>query len=195
MSNWLQDMVDWIKSGGKNQLYDINHYFNDPHCSPATGPWNCRGEGGVDLGALQGTAVFALGSGQVMGRDRLEQGGSRIGGVLTQRVNVPGFGLEDIYYQHLDLLPQFNQCAWGACNEIVTKGQQIGTVSSIGETEVGFNSGWGSAWGTASQHPAPWSTQPEKMIASLMGSGAGGSVGDQCAACLQKPFKNAIEEV
>ena len=170
---WLQDMVTWIQSGGTKLMYDIQGHG---------GPYNAAGEGGVDLTSKPGTPVFALASGPVMGTDRLETGGARIGGVLSQRINVPGAGLQDIYYQHLDLLPQFKQCAWGTCGEYVSSGQQIGTTSYIGETEVGFNPDWGSGWGTRLQHPAPWSNNPESLISSLMGAGPAGPTDCQCPA-------------
>jgi len=171
MANWLDDMVAWIKSGGTKIMYDINH-----NRSGIAGPNNPAGEGGVDLFANPGTPVFALGTGPIMAVDLLEQGGSRSGGVISQRVNVPGMGLQDIYYQHLDVNQNLlKQCSWGNCNVMVQAGQQIGTVGSIQETEVGFNSTWGNAWGTVSQHlpGAQWSTDPEAEIAALMGSGGG----------------------
>lgn len=171
---WLADIVDWIKRGMPggfgSGLYDINTAGDT---GVIGGGVAARGEGGVDLGAAPGTPIYALASGPIMAVDLLEQGGSRIGSVISQRVNVPGFGVQDIYYQHLNAdTSQFKQCSWGNCGgAYASKGQLLGWTSSIGETEIGFNSTWGNAWGTADVHPASWSTKPEQMIAALMGAG------------------------
>jgi len=165
---WLQDMVSWIKSGGTQPMYD--------RAGSTQGvPNTQRGEGGVDLAAPIGTPVYALATGPLEAAQSFaSQGFAHPGSVLAQRVNVPGVGLEDIYYQHIDLLPSIERCLGGNCNGVVIqKGQEIGTVGTAGETEVGFKAaggGWGSLYGP-SPSPGPWPSKPEPWIASLMGAG------------------------
>jgi len=142
-------------------------------------------EGGVDLASPGGTPVYALATGPIMGVGNfwhgggscLYQGGAGCTpgyGVVTTRVDVPGYGLQDLYYQHINLSPGL------AVGQIVQQGQQIGTINSaVGELEMGFNANWGGVWGT--NHPAPWATDPRPMLQALMTGnpqpvGAGGTV-------------------
>jgi hypothetical protein len=115
--------------------------------------------------------VYALGTGPLLSASYFSDVGlNHPGAVLSQQVNVPGVGLENIYYQHIDLLPGFQKCLGGNCdNRIIQAGQQIGTVGSVGETEVGFNAGaaWGPLYGP-SNIPGPWIDKPENWIAALM---------------------------
>lgn len=163
---WLKDMQAWIQSGGKLGMYDrAGHAASN--------------EGGVDLTAPEGTPVYAIATGPLESAQTFaSQGQAHYGAVLSQMVNVPGVGLENIYYQHINLLPGIEKCLGGNCGgTIIQKGQEIGTVGSIGETEVGFNaaSGWGSLYGPTPT-PGPWPDKPESWIAALMG--ADGSLSD-----------------
>jgi hypothetical protein len=163
---WLQDMVTWIQSGGKAQMYDRAGF--------TAGVSNkLRGEGGVDLAAPIGTPVYALASGPLTSAQTFAAvGQGHPGAVLSQLVDVPGVGVEDIYYQHINLLPGFMPCLGGDCQgRTIQKGQEIGTVGSAGETEVGFNPSntWGSLYGPPAK--GPWPDKPEPWIADLMNSG------------------------
>jgi murein DD-endopeptidase MepM/ murein hydrolase activator NlpD len=160
---WLKDMVAWIQSGGTMQMWDKAAHNPGANAGP--------GEGGVDITAPPGTPVYALGTGPLLSASYFSDVGlNHPGAVLSQQVNVPGVGPENIYYQHIDLLPGFQKCLGGNCgNRIIQAGQQIGTVGSVGETEVGFNAGaaWGSLYGP-SNPPGPWIDKPESWIAALM---------------------------
>lgn len=155
---WLKDMVSWIQSGGNLSMWDRAKHA-------------AQGEGGVDLTAPPGTPVYALGTGPLLSAEYFSAlGQSHPGAVLSQQVNVPGVGPQNIYYQHIDLLPDFTHCTGGNCQgRIIQAGQQIGTVGSVGETEVGFNAApsWGALYGP-SNVPGPWITQPESWISALM---------------------------
>lgn len=139
-----------------------------------------QNEGGVDIPAPGGTPVYALATGYLESSHLFwhnppdvasNLGGNPGYGVVTERVNIPGFGLEDLYYQHIDINPNLPTCLGGNCNGyVVHKGDVIGWVkSNVGEIEMGVNpQGWGPVWGPA-QHPGPW-VDPGNMIAALVGS-------------------------
>ena len=165
---WLNDMTAWIQSGGSLQMWDKAAHNPGQNAGP--------GEGGVDLTAPVGTPVYALGTGPLESAQTFaSQGFAHPGAVLSQIINVPGYGQQEIYYQHIDLLPSIEKCLAGNCGGVsIQKGQQIGTVGSAGETEVGFNAA--SAWGTLYGKPMPghqWYDKPEPLIAALMGAGGG----------------------
>jgi len=165
---YLQQMAQWIS----NQSISMYGRWNTP---------SSANEGGVDLPSPGGTPVYALATGVIQGVGNfwhgggscLYQGGAGCTpgyGVVTTRVNVPGYGLQDLYYQHINLA---NGLAVG---QTVQKGQLLGTINSaVGEVEMGFNANWGGVWG--SNHPAGWVTDPRPMLAALMGQGAPSSVG------------------
>lgn len=120
------------------------------------------GEGGVDIGVSIGTPVYALASGPVIAAGYWNDSAH---GVITQRVNVPGAGAQDLYYQHIQLDPSIAQCM-GNCNQYVQKGQRIGTIGPFNEIEMGFNSLWGGVWGTG--HPGPWVKDPRPWLSALV---------------------------
>lgn len=137
-------------------------------------------EGGVDLAAPGGTPVYALATGPLEGAGYFCHGGPFFNptascsngapgyGVVTQRINVPGFGINDLYYQHIDLDPSLQLCASGNCNgQIVFKGQRIGTIRpGINMLEMGFNADWGTIWGV--NHPAQWVDDPRPLLKALV---------------------------
>lgn len=165
-------MGAWIPA----YLQAMAAYLNNPKVSGMYGMWNSPtpglhangsitpGEGGVDLNAPIGTPVYALADGVIVGAGYWNDIGH---GVITTRVNVPGAGPQDLYYQHIVLNPAITQCTGASCNATVKKGQQIGTVGQYGETEMGFNAQWGGIWGD--NHPAAWAVDPRPMLAALMG--------------------------
>lgn len=161
---YLKDMVAWAKN---------------PNI-PMYGRWNHAqdAEGGVDLTSKQGTPVYALGDGPLLGAGNFGKVGgfsyneSSSFGVVTQRITVPGFGLNDIYYQHIviDKAIKFCNNPTGSCgNQYIKRGQLIGTTGGFGEVEIGFNANWGGVWGV--NHPAAWVTDPRPMILALMNMG------------------------
>ncbi|SRR5260370_28338174 len=158
---YLKDLQAWVANPS------IPMYGRWNHLPPAGNP-NAPGEGGVDLTAAPGTPVYALGTGPLLSANTFSAlGFSHPGAVLSQRVNVPGAGAQDIYYQHIDLLPGFQTCVGGNCGgRIIQAGQQIGTVGSAAETELGFNPNWGSLYGP-STHPGPWPSDPRQWLAAL----------------------------
>ncbi|MGH8397490.1 MAG: hypothetical protein ACRETA_04505 [Gammaproteobacteria bacterium] len=176
---FLQDMAEWI---------------SDPSI-PMYGRWDAPSsalEGGVDLASPGGTPVYALATGPIVGLGDFWHGGGNClyqggagctfaGGVVTTRINVPGYGANDLYYQHIQLAPGL------AVGQTVQQGQLLGTINpAFGEVEMGFNADWGGVWGAS--HPAPWVTDPRPLIAALMSgnntpytgstSGSSGSVTD-----------------
>lgn len=165
---WLKDMQAWIQSGGKMQMWDKAAHNPGQNAGP--------GEGGVDLVAPVGTPVYAMATGTLESAQTFaSQGFGHPGAVLSQMVNVPGYGLQEIYYQHIDLLPSIEKCLGGNCGgTVIQKGQQIGTVGTAGETEVGFNAAgsWGNLYGITTPGKT-WYDKPEPLIAALMGAGGG----------------------
>lgn len=161
---YLKDMVAWSKN---------------PNI-PMYGRWNhaADAEGGVDLTSKQGTPVYALGDGPLLGAGNFGKVGgftyneSSSFGVVTQRITVPGFGLQDIYYQHINIDKSIRFCnnPTGSCGgQYIKRGQLIGTTGGFGEVEIGFNASWGGVWGV--NHPAAWVTDPRPMILALMNMG------------------------
>lgn len=156
---YLKDLTAWIANSS------IPMYGRWNHPPPAGNP-NAPGEGGVDLTAPQGTPVYALATGPIVGAGYWNDANH---GVITQRVNVPGVGVNDLYYQHITLDPSIAHCASvGTCNQTITKGQQIGTVGAFGETEMGFNANWGTIWGDSHPSGTVWPSDPRPWIAALM---------------------------
>ena len=149
--NWayLQDMVNWMNNPS-TWLY---------------GRWNqpaSAAEGGVDFFSPAGTPVFALGNGQVVAKGYNNVDGK---GVVTVRTDVPGYGKEDLYYQHIDLNSMVNLNPGAP----VVYGEQLGSVTDKGansHVELGFNSGWGGPWG--SNHPDKWYTDPRPLLKALI---------------------------
>jgi hypothetical protein len=172
---WLKDMQAWIASGSKLQMWDKAAHNPGQDAGP--------GEGGVDLTAPVGTPVYALATGPLESAQTFaSQGFAHPGSVLSQMVNVPGYGPQEIYYQHIDLLPSIEKCIGGDCGgTIIQKGQQIGTVGTAGETEVGFNAAgaWGNLYGIKTPGKT-WYDKPEPLIANLM-SGGGLALNDPTA--------------
>lgn len=125
------------------------------------------GEGGVDISVPVGTPVLALADGPVIAsgfwRDNAH-------GVITQRVNVPGVGPEDLYYQHVQpdsfIKPGIQ----------LLRGQHIATIGPFNEIEMGFNSLWGGVWGgnyaDPKSHPGPWIRDPRPWLQALLNSSA-----------------------
>src|SRR5229473_2026917 len=124
--SWASGMSDYLKHHNSN-----NYYIRRGNQG--------RNEGGVDLGAPHGTPITALAGGRIIaiGYHLFHGNGNPIYGVVTMRVKVPGHGWQDIYYQHLDLIPGLH------VGQTITKGQLIGHVGAYSMTEVGFNAGWG----------------------------------------------------
>lgn len=120
----------------------------------AGGVNNSSQEGGIDVTARPGTPVYALASGPIVGSGYFCHGGpfnlssndsncNSGYGVVTIRSSVPGHGTQDIYYQHIMIDQSIPICSSGnGCTGYVQKGQQIGTVSAAGETEIGANANW-----------------------------------------------------
>lgn len=140
-------------------------------------------EGGVDIPVPAGTPIYALGNGTLQGRGNFwhsanlyTPGSGNPGyGVVTERTYVPGLGMADVYYQHLDLAPGLQDCYAGNCNgQIVTKGQLIGYIRpGVNMMETGINANWGGVWGA--NHPGPWITDPRPYLTALA-SGQGGTI-------------------
>ena len=152
---WLAEMAAWLK----NKSIYMYGMWDSPTPGDVNGPRGpgVPGEGGVDLGAPSGTPVYALATGVVEGAGYWKD---QLHGVVTTRVNVPGAGMEDLYYQHIIIAPGIKQ------GMTVQKGTLLGKVGSLNETEVGFNANWGQPWGL--NHPGPWIKDPRPWIAALM---------------------------
>lgn len=159
-------------------LAGMKPYLNNPNVSGMYGMWDAPdaadvngpngpgvpGEGGVDLDSPQGTPVYALADGPIIGigywKDQQH-------GVVTTRINVPGHGSNDIYYQHIIFDPKLKS------GQMVKRGQQIGTIGTLGEIEIGFNANWGQPWGI--NHPAGWVLDPRPYLEALMAQGDPGN--------------------
>lgn len=162
----------WLQSFMNSVPYDPSFWrISNPAARAAN-------EGGVDIPSAAGTPVYALASGVLESSHlfwhnppNVDQnlGGNPGYGVVSERVNVPGFGLQDLYYQHIQINPALPTCEGGNCgNTVVQKGQLLGWVTSgVNEVEVGVNpQGWGPVWGPG-QHPGPW-VDPDPMIRALV---------------------------
>jgi len=181
---FLQQFTDWLTTTGGRGQY--------PNYLRSQGYPEGGYEGGIDIASPGGTPVYALETGPLEGAGYFCHGGSMFSktaacasgspgyGVVTQRVNVPGYGLQDLYYQHIDIDPGLTLCSMGNCyGQIVQKGQRIGTIrQNVGMLELGFNAGgasqgpggnqvtWGTVWGPA--HPGPWVSDPRPMLKALI---------------------------
>jgi hypothetical protein len=155
---------------GKSGFWDISN--------PAARAAN---EGGIDIPNAGGTPVYALADGTLESNHLFwhnppdvasYHGGNPGYGVISERVNIPGFGWNDLYYQHIDLNPEIPTCLGGDCSGItIHKGQLLGWTKSPdpGEVEIGVNpQHWGPVWGP-DQHPGPW-VDPETRIRALVDS-------------------------
>lgn len=172
-------------------LHQLGDWFTNPSVY-MYGRWNApagANEGGVDLGSSGGTPVYALADGPIIGAgnfwhspDVYAPGSGPPGyGVVTQRVNVPGYGQQDLYYQHIDMAPGIQTCYSNQCGQMLHKGDLIGTVHpGVNEVEMGFNANWGGVWGV--NHPGPWATDPRPMLAALLGAGPPAQLGTQVLA-------------
>ena len=145
-------------------LQDIVNWINNPN-TWLYGRWNnppSAAEGGVDLFSPAGTPVYALGNGQVIAKGLNNVDGR---GVITVRTDVPGYGKQDLFYQHIDI----NSAVNTEPGAIITYGERIGSVTDKGNNshvELGFNSGWGGPWG--SNHPDKWYTDPRPLLKALV---------------------------
>lgn len=165
---YMQYIIDWVKRGkpADNSTWGMWD-ANDPAISPSGAQQ--PGEGGVDLPVAIGTPVYALATGPVVGVGYWQDNAH---GVLTQRVNVPGVGPEDLYYQHIQLDTSLH------AGDIVQQGQKIGTIGPFNEIELGFNPAWGGPWGgqwgspgnanPTANHPGPWVKDPRPWLAALV---------------------------
>ena len=146
------------------------------------GPGNAAHEGGIDLPSTAGTPVYALGAGEIVGSGYWgpgqynlstdSSGCSYCHGVVTIRTNVPGFGLQDVYYQHITIDKSVPLIPNGTTKgPSIAKGALLGVINANpGEVEVGFNAtGWGTIWGP-DPHPAAWSNTPDVLIRAMVNS-------------------------
>lgn len=161
----------------------------------AGGVGNSSNEGGIDCVAAPGTPVYALAAGQLRGAGYFCHGGPFNNtssfcangnpgyGVVTIRCTVPGYGSNDIYYQHIVIDPSIKLYPNGTTSgPNIAKGQLIGTVSQQGETEIGFNAtNWGTIWGP-DPHPGAWSTTPDVLIRALVNADPSFNWGTQTQA-------------
>lgn len=162
-------MAYWIPTYLKDlapYLTDKNAYnygmWNAPDPADVNGPNGpgVPGEGGVDLASATGTPVYALQSGTVIGVGYWKDQGH---GVVTTRVDIPGYGSNDLYYQHIIFDPALK------IGSEVKRGQKIGTVGQYAEVELGLNANWGQPWGL--DHPQGWALDPRPQIKALMALG------------------------
>lgn len=159
---WLKQMGDYANNPNTSMYGMWNSPTPGLHPNGSVTP----GEGGVDLPSPTGTPVFALGDGPIVGAGYWKD---KEHGVVTTRVDVPGFGQQDIYYQHIYLDKSIQETTGGQWSQNVKRGQLLGTTGGYGEVEVGFNAQWGGIWG--SSHPGAWVKDPRPMILALMAQG------------------------
>ncbi len=173
-TNWppayMHSLTDWINRGSPkdNSLYGM---WDAPDPAISASGSQQPGEGGVDLGVSVGTPVYALATGPIL-TNGYASPGDTAHGVITQRVNVPGAGIQDLYYQHIQ--PDLSIKP----GTVVQKGQRIGTIGPFNEIEMGFNPAWGGVWGgqwgspgnanPTANHPGPWVRDPRLWLAALM---------------------------
>lgn len=179
MSTWIPTFLQDMRTYIQNPLAYMYGRWNHP---PPPGDPNAPGEGGVDLASPGGTPVYALGGGTIVGLGNFWHGGGSClynggpgctfaGGVVTIRGNIPGYGLNDLYYQHITLNPALK------VGQTVQPGQLLGTINpAFGELEMGLNANWGGVWGT--NHPAAWANDPRPQILALMNQGQPGQLGN-----------------
>jgi len=160
---WLHYMVLWIHNPSIKMRIRRDYKWD--------------GEGGVDLPSKQGTPVYALADGPLLGAGTYAMPGVKTDyGVVAQRIVVPGHGTQDIYYQHINIASNIRFCKNNRCNnQFIKKGQQVGTTAGFAEVEVGFNPTWGGIWGDPNKRPGPWPDDPRPMIKALMDAGPPGT--------------------
>lgn len=163
---YLAGMKPYLDNPNVSGMYGM---WDAPDAADVNGPFGpgVPGEGGVDLDSPQGTPVYALADGKIIGIGYWKDQGH---GVVTTRIMVPGHGTNDIYYQHIIFDPKLKQ------GQTVKRGQQIGTIGQYNEIEIGFNANWGQPWGE--NHPAGWVKDPRPLIEALMAQGDPGSGGN-----------------
>ncbi len=106
---WLKDMQAWLD----NPNVGMYGRWNQPSSAM---------EGGVDLTSAGGTPIYALADGTIVGAGNFwhsanlytPDSGNPGYGVVTTRINVPGYGLQDWYVQHIDIAPSITP--WGGRN-------------------------------------------------------------------------------
>jgi hypothetical protein len=167
--------------------------LNHPPHQPCSIVWRrtCPGaktafEGGMDLASPNGTKVYALADGVVVGAGYFWHPNGNPGhGVVTLRTSFPDGTVGDLYYQHIQIASGIVLCnqAGGQLygniigpkpiGQKIQKGQLLGTVV-VGEVEVGINADWGGVWGS-SPHPGEWVDDPEDKVRLLLSSGGGTS--------------------
>lgn len=179
MSTWIPTFLQDMRTYIQNPLAYMYGRWNHP--PPANDP-NAPGEGGVDLASNGGTPVYALGGGTIVGIGNFWHGGNKClysggsgctyaGGVVTIRGDIPGYGLNDLYYQHITLNPLLQD------GMTVQPGQLLGYINpAFGELEMGLNANWGGVWGT--NHPAAWANDPRPQILALMNQGQPAQLGN-----------------
>lgn len=157
---YLAGMKAYIDNPNVQGMYGM---WDAPDAADVNGPFGpgVPGEGGVDLDSPRGTPVYALADGPVIGIGYWKDMGH---GVVTCRITVPGFGENDIYYQHIIFDNHLKE------GSQVTRGQQIGSIGEYNEIEIGFNANWGQPWGL--NHPAGWVKDPRPLIQALMAGSA-----------------------
>lgn len=167
-------------------LQELQAWFTNPNVY-MYGRWDAGTweEGGVDLSSPGGTPVYALADGPIQGAGYFWHSGNVYApnsgppgyGVVTQRVDVPGYGQQDLYYQHIDINPNIANCQ-GNCTQYLHKGDLIGYIHpGVNMLEMGFNANWGGIWGT--NHPGPWANDPRPMLAALLSTGVPANLGGQ----------------
>lgn len=161
---WLPDFLRNLSSSTYG-MWSVPDAARGLHANGSITP----GEGGIDVGAPGGTPVLAIADGPIMASGCWNDAGHC---VITQRVNVPGAGPQDLYYQHIQIASGIRT------GQNLKRGQVIGTVNgtvngiAYNETELGFNSRWGGVWGT--NHPGPWVADPRPWLNAIL-SGSGGA--------------------
>jgi len=178
VSTWLPAYMNALGAWFTNpSVYMYGRWDNPPS----------KAEGGVDMGSPGGTPVYALETGEIVGAGTFwhsanlytPNSGNPGYDVVTERVNVPGYGPEDLYYQHIAMNPNIQTDYTGTPDgQIVHKGDLIGTIRpNVGMLEMGFNANWGGIWGAS--HPGPWATDPRPMLKALLQEGPPASLGGQ----------------
>lgn len=178
VSTWLptymQELGAWFTNPS---VYMYGRWDNPPSAM----------EGGVDMGSPGGTPVYALADGEIVGAGTFwhsssiytPNSGAPGYDVVTERVNVPGYGPEDLYYQHIAMNPNIQPDYSGTPDgQFVHKGDLIGTIRpNVGMLEMGFNANWGGIWGAS--HPGGWATDPRPMLEALLQTGPPANLGGQ----------------